>query len=217
MIDPQGDRDVSSVDVQDSYNINSQVINPSNSIDSGNNINWFIENGGTPEPPEPPEPPDPPEPPPVPPDPEDPEDEDIEIPDEPVEEPEEPPVEPPSEPEEPEEEPEEPPPDEPEEPEDEPEEPEEEPEEPEEEDEEPSEEEEEIFEEELEAEEEDPFGPQDKKKKYKKKYIKGKYRTVVIVFEGRVVACPYDEEGPQFEEGTSLTKGQRTIQEGGVR
>ena len=169
-IDPQGTRDVSSVDVQDSNNINATVIDPSNSIDSGNNINWFVSDPTPPDPPEPPEPPTPPEPPPIPPEPEEPV----------IEEPEEPPVEPPEEPEEPEEKPEEAP-------------------------------------EEGEGEEGDPFGPQDEKKKYKKKYIKGKYRTVVIVFEGRVVACPYGEEGPRFEEGTTLTKGQRTIQEGAVK
>ncbi|MCM8791143.1 MAG: autotransporter-associated beta strand repeat-containing protein, partial [Candidatus Omnitrophica bacterium] len=40
-IDPAGGRNISYVDVQDSNNINAIIINPPNSIDSGNNINWF--------------------------------------------------------------------------------------------------------------------------------------------------------------------------------
>ncbi|MCK4463476.1 MAG: DUF2341 domain-containing protein, partial [Candidatus Omnitrophica bacterium] len=241
-IDPQGTRSVSYVDVQDSNNVNATIINPSNSTDSGNNTNWFptADSGdGAAEPPEPPEPPTPPEPPPAPSEPEESEGDNIIIPDkEPIEKAEdkdpfgpqgkenkynkkyiegkyrttvivydgiivvakydkEGPVEKGS-----------------------------------------------VTltrgesisqegtvpkkeakapkkpriepEEEEAPEEEDPFSPQDEKKKYKKKYIKGKYRTVVIVFEGRVVACPYDEEGPKFEQGTTLTTGQRTVQEGEV-
>ena len=45
----------------------------------------------------------------------------------------------------------------------------------------------------------------------------GRYRTVVIVFEGKVVAASYDEEGPKFEEGTVLTAGQKTSQEGEIK
>jgi hypothetical protein len=41
LIDPQGARNISYVDVKDSNNINT-MINPPNSIDSGNNINWFF-------------------------------------------------------------------------------------------------------------------------------------------------------------------------------
>ena len=52
---------------------------------------------------------------------------------------------------------------------------------------------------------------------YKKKYAKGKYRTVVIVFEGRVVVSPYDEKGVKKEETVTLTGGQTTIKEGAVK
>jgi hypothetical protein len=41
-LDPQGTRSISYVDVKDSWNIHSTVINPSHSIDSGNNTNWFL-------------------------------------------------------------------------------------------------------------------------------------------------------------------------------
>ena len=41
-INPQGARQVTRVDVKDSNNIHSTAIQASNSIDSGNNINWFI-------------------------------------------------------------------------------------------------------------------------------------------------------------------------------
>jgi autotransporter-associated beta strand protein len=40
-IDPQGTRTVSYVDVKDSNNINAAVLIPTNSVDSGNNTNWF--------------------------------------------------------------------------------------------------------------------------------------------------------------------------------
>jgi len=54
-IDPQGTRNVSYVDVKDSYNINDTIIDPSDSVDSGNNTNWFPspESDETPQPPEP--------------------------------------------------------------------------------------------------------------------------------------------------------------------
>jgi hypothetical protein len=41
LVNPQGARAISYVDVQDSNNTNALAINPPNSIDSGNNINWF--------------------------------------------------------------------------------------------------------------------------------------------------------------------------------
>ncbi|MDD4988901.1 MAG: hypothetical protein PHV42_00545 [Candidatus Pacebacteria bacterium] len=40
-INPQGTRPVSRVDVQDSVNTNVTPINPANSVDSGNTVNWF--------------------------------------------------------------------------------------------------------------------------------------------------------------------------------
>ncbi len=41
-IDPQGTRNISFVDVQDSNNTNIAVIGPTSSTDNGNNTNWFI-------------------------------------------------------------------------------------------------------------------------------------------------------------------------------
>ena len=52
--------------------------------------------------------------------------------------------------------------------------------------------------------------------KYKKWYEPGKYRTSVIVYEGRVVAAPYTEDGPEFEKGVSLLPGEETKIEGTV-
>jgi hypothetical protein len=40
-IDPQGTVNVSYVDVKDSKNLNSRIISPANSVNSGNNTNWF--------------------------------------------------------------------------------------------------------------------------------------------------------------------------------
>ncbi len=40
-VDPQGSRNISFVDVKDSNNINTTIINPSSSTDSGNTTNWF--------------------------------------------------------------------------------------------------------------------------------------------------------------------------------
>ena len=40
-VDPKGTRSISYVDAKDSNNINSTIINPTNSTDSGNNTNWF--------------------------------------------------------------------------------------------------------------------------------------------------------------------------------
>lgn len=44
-IDPQGVREVSFVNVEDSYNKNSVIINATESIDSGNNVNWSFDEG----------------------------------------------------------------------------------------------------------------------------------------------------------------------------
>jgi len=47
----------------------------------------------------------------------------------------------------------------------------------------------------------------------KKKYncnFRGKYKTVVIVYEGKVAVAPYDENGPKFDDGVMLTPGQET-------
>jgi hypothetical protein len=44
-IDPRGTRDVSFVDVTDSQNLFASMINPADSVDSGNNDNWFPPTG----------------------------------------------------------------------------------------------------------------------------------------------------------------------------
>ena len=49
-VDSQGSRNVSFVDVKDSNNVNATIIELSNSVDSGNNTNWFDENQITPTP-----------------------------------------------------------------------------------------------------------------------------------------------------------------------
>ena len=52
--------------------------------------------------------------------------------------------------------------------------------------------------------------------KYKKLYESGKYRTVVIVFEGRVAVAPYDEKGIKDTDSVFLSAGQKLAQEGEV-
>ena len=59
--------------------------------------------------------------------------------------------------------------------------------------------------------------PEESDKKLKKDYIIGKYRTVVIVFEGRVLVSPYDEEGVKEKEGVALTAGQKATHEEEVK
>jgi hypothetical protein len=49
-------------------------------------------------------------------------------------------------------------------------------------------------------------------KKYRKHYAAGKYQTVIIVFEGKVVTTPYDEKGIKEKEAATLTRGQRLSQ-----
>jgi adhesin/invasin len=46
MINPQGYRSVSYLDVQDSFNINATALAPAHSTDSGNNTNWLFGPGG---------------------------------------------------------------------------------------------------------------------------------------------------------------------------
>jgi len=57
---------------------------------------------------------------------------------------------------------------------------------------------------------------EDEEKKYKKLYASGKYRTTVIVFEGRVVVAEYGEEGVLYEEASILTGGQSVTKEGAI-
>ena len=50
-----------------------------------------------------------------------------------------------------------------------------------------------------------------------KRYVTGKYKTVVIVFEGKVVVNPYDEQGVQTDKGMALTAGQTSESEGEIK
>jgi hypothetical protein len=50
-----------------------------------------------------------------------------------------------------------------------------------------------------------------------KRYVTGRYKTVVIVFEGKVVVNPYDEEGVQADKGVALTAGQQSESEGEIK
>ena len=58
---------------------------------------------------------------------------------------------------------------------------------------------------------------EDLRRRYKKYYKKGKYRTVVIVIEGKVVMAPYDEKGVKEEGSKTLTDGDSSQQEGEVK
>jgi len=60
---------------------------------------------------------------------------------------------------------------------------------------------------------------QEEDKKYKKHYTQGKYRTVVIVFEGKVLTAPYSEKGVDEKQGVMVTAGNRVSQTlpGGIR
>jgi hypothetical protein len=53
--------------------------------------------------------------------------------------------------------------------------------------------------------------------KFHKDYNSGKYRTVVIVFEGKVVVNAYDEQGVNKEAQIILTAGQSAEQKGEVK
>jgi hypothetical protein len=55
------------------------------------------------------------------------------------------------------------------------------------------------------------------KKKYRKDYQRGKYRTTVRVFKGEEATIyPYDEKGPKYEEGIILFAGQQLVIETGA-
>ncbi len=53
--------------------------------------------------------------------------------------------------------------------------------------------------------------------KKRKRYPKGKYRTIVVVYEGKVVMTPYDETGLRTDEAVTLVGGQSTAQDGEVK
>jgi hypothetical protein len=48
-------------------------------------------------------------------------------------------------------------------------------------------------------------------------YAKGKYKTVVIVFEGKVMVAEYDKSGPNIKKGKAVTGGQKVVQKGEIR
>jgi hypothetical protein len=54
------------------------------------------------------------------------------------------------------------------------------------------------------------------KKKYKKGYAPGKYKTVVVVFEGKVLVASYSNKGIDYKNATAVTSGQRAVQKGRV-
>ena len=53
--------------------------------------------------------------------------------------------------------------------------------------------------------------------KYDLHYKKGKYRTVVILFEGKVVATPYDEQGPKTDKEKVLVGSGRISHSGEIK
>jgi hypothetical protein len=57
----------------------------------------------------------------------------------------------------------------------------------------------------------------DGRKKYARNYASGKYKTVVIVFEGKVLVASYDaKRGPNYKTATAVTGGQKTEQKGQI-
>jgi len=55
------------------------------------------------------------------------------------------------------------------------------------------------------------------RKKYIRCYLKGEYRTTVIVFEGKVIVVPYDEKGIKIDKMETITAGQSAVQSGEVK
>jgi hypothetical protein len=57
----------------------------------------------------------------------------------------------------------------------------------------------------------------DGRNKYARNYAKGKYKTAVIVFEGKVLVASYNEKkGPNYKTATAVTGGQKTEQKGQI-
>jgi hypothetical protein len=56
-----------------------------------------------------------------------------------------------------------------------------------------------------------------KSDKYAKNYAKGKYKTVVIVFEGKVMVSAYDKSGPKLKQGKAVSGGQQAVQKGEIK
>jgi len=53
------------------------------------------------------------------------------------------------------------------------------------------------------------WGEEEEKAKWGKKYAKGKYKTVVVVFEGSVALAEYDEMGPEYKNATMVKGGEK--------
>jgi hypothetical protein len=51
------------------------------------------------------------------------------------------------------------------------------------------------------------------KKKYRKRFRKGRYHTVVVVYDGKVVAAPYNDKGPRYDLGDTLGAGDKILHE----
>jgi len=55
-------------------------------------------------------------------------------------------------------------------------------------------------------------------KRYRKSYTPGKYRTIVIVYEGRVAVADYEnEKGPDYQKARSVKGGEKTETSGEVK
>jgi tellurite resistance-related uncharacterized protein len=50
------------------------------------------------------------------------------------------------------------------------------------------------------------------RKKYQKIYLAGRYKVTISVIEGEVKTAVYDEKGPDYQKGVTLTAGQQTTQ-----
>jgi hypothetical protein len=61
------------------------------------------------------------------------------------------------------------------------------------------------------------IGDEEFLKRYKKDYPKGKYKTVIIVYEGRVVVADYNDKGPDYKNATDLPSGNKADVEGDVK
>jgi hypothetical protein len=48
-------------------------------------------------------------------------------------------------------------------------------------------------------------------RRYGKAYLPNKYKTTVIVFEGKVIAADYDEKGGLYNQGTIIGINQKYI------
>lgn len=52
---------------------------------------------------------------------------------------------------------------------------------------------------------------------YRKNYVPGRYRTIVIAIKGGVVVSDYDEKGPKIESSVEIAEGQKIIRTGEIK